>query len=226
VSDQAAPLPDNLPAAITAVVTRLMEKEPDKRMRSAREAREVMQLILEGGLAASEISDTTPDIPSETGQIAIGLAETHHAIDSQPGAAPISVARKSAHPRSNVRWLAPVIAAALAVGGVAGYFVMRGRDAPPATPPPGTGTLPIVIDAVMPMSVDAALPVVDAAVAIDAAEVMLDAGAKKPKPSKQPKPLGGSATVPKAGSNTPPVPAPGSGSTVPDLEFLKSKPKH
>src|SRR5687767_3674604 len=62
VSDDPAPLPPNVPPVLAKTITHLMQKDPAKRMHSAREARESMQSIVEGGYPTGDVYDTTPDV--------------------------------------------------------------------------------------------------------------------------------------------------------------------
>ena len=210
VSDEPPPLPATTPPELARTIQRLMEKDPAKRMRSAREAREAMQAILEGGPAqVQDDSFTAPDLRPLIDSSRIALAMTDHA-GSQPPPSTTATQQPGSPPVRRARWLAPVAIAALAAGAAITYLAMR--DARRA-PPPSAVEVPAVIDAAPAVASDA--EVRDSAIAADAASneriaPAVDAG--KPitrKPAKPAKP-------------TPPKPpAPGSGTDETDLPFLK-----
>ncbi|MBA3502270.1 MAG: serine/threonine protein kinase, partial [Deltaproteobacteria bacterium] len=212
VSDVAAPLPQTLPAPLVKMVARLMEKEPAKRLPSAREAREVMQGVLEGGYPTNEVYDTTPDVrPAmiDTGPIA--LAETHAATSaSSPRAvAPVTTEIPQVAPGgSRLRWLAPLVVGAVASVGIM-YFVMRPDGAEPPKTTPAVVPPPVSPDApqLQPVVQIDAMPV-DAAIAIDAASP----DAPRANKPKQPKTVKPQPITPDAG-----VPA----ATEPTLDFIK-----
>jgi serine/threonine-protein kinase len=213
ISDPAPPLPATVPAALAQMVERLMHKDPARRMRSAREAREAMQAILEGGTlpSAFEIThDTTPDIrlPSvETGPVALAVTDPAHAATPPSQASSLGVGARTA------RWVAPVALLAAGAAIALGILVVvRTRDdrkpAPPAVQPvPAPVAEPA--DAMPIAEPDAAslttTVVVDAAAPVDAATVTT----KRQRPPRR-KP-----------AVKPPAPAAGSGSAEPSLPWLK-----
>ena len=232
IGDQPEPLPDNVPAVLVKMVAHLMQKEPAKRMASAREAREAMQSILEGGPSAftqHSMHDTTPDIrPQRFDTGPIELAETDHAAirpmlgtssmrdeRSSPGAAsPISAVATRAHVPSRMRWIAPALLAAVIGGGAVVYVAMKERG----TPKP-TAAAPVVTPKIDAKSVEAMTP--DAGVPDAAEQIAITPDAapaakppkklpKRPKPPKPP-PVGSGSAPPPAGSNAEPT-----------LDFLKS----
>jgi serine/threonine-protein kinase len=220
LSEEPAPLPAKVPPALQQVVQRLMEKDPARRMRSAREAREVMTTISESGSSSSQhgaaVYDTTPDVRPrrlDTGPDA--LAETDHAIrpsnlrltaSSMGGGVAAVSASIPIAPRSR-RWIAPVALAAL-LGTGAVVFVMKDRGVkPPVAAPIAAPAVDATEAHVMP----------DAAISIDASQVAATPDPPKPPPPKKSKKI----RPPKAGSGSAP-PAAGS-STDPSIDFIPSK---
>lgn len=220
LSEDPAPLPNTVPPALELVVQRLMEKEPAKRMPSAREAREVMTTISESsGTAASSpnlaVYDTTPDVRQhryDTGPDA--LAETDHAIrPSKLSTSSVTAAALSATtmPVARRRWIAPVALVAMLGAGAAVFVAMKSR-APSRSAPVAPIAAPITIDAAVATEVipDAAPP--------DTAQVAATPD-EPPPPPKKTKPR---KTKPKeAGSGSAPVPA--GPSTDPSIDFIPSK---
>jgi serine/threonine-protein kinase len=251
ISEEASPLPSNVPPVLVRTVEHLMEKDPTKRMASARNAREAMQSIVEGGAQLGvEVYDTTPDIrpsalyggahdsspielavtdPAGATRPAIRDSSGAAASSSRRGAEPISVEKSiDAAPDRRMRWIAPLaILGGLAIGGGAMYWKMSDSEAKkPVVDVPIAA--PVAPDA-MPIAIDAAPQI---ATPIDAAEaIVVDAAAiaDKPPKKKRPKPDKGSAAAVPAGSGSsapPPVKPPvGSGSGSDELPFLKSKAK-
>ncbi len=223
VSEKATPLPDGVTPVLVTAVERLMEKDPAKRMQSAREVREVMQSIVEAGFT-QEVNDTTPEVrPPDSGPIE--LAVTHPAVSS---AKSISVESSIdlTPVRTRRRWLAPVVVTVLATGAGASYLVVRGlaKEAQP-TPviAPSDG-------AAVPATADAAVVTPDApaleSVEIDAAApVPIDAPKKPARPNQatvpKAKPPGATPTRPPETPVTPPAPPDAAGD--PNLPWLKPK---
>jgi len=216
VGDPPEPLPPSVPVMLARLVTRMMEKDPAKRVASAREARDVMQSVLEGGYPTSDVYDTTPDVrPGMIDSGPIALAETRHASTSAP---PLSAERSQGSAPSR-RWVAPVLLAALLGGGGGMYVVMQKlqREEPRASAAaPVIDALPVEVHLT-----DASMSVVEIdAAPVDAASsgVTPDAAPRSSKPPKQPKP----PRPPKQPKQPRDAGAGSAGSSEPTLDFLKS----
>jgi serine/threonine protein kinase len=204
VSDPVPPLPQTVPAPLAKMVLQLMEKEPAKRMGSAREAREVMQSVLEAGYPTSEVYDTTPDIRPrslDTGPIA--LAETHAATSaSSPRVAAPVTSEITQVPSSRFRWLAPGLLAAVASGAIM-FTLMRKPERTDSKPAP----------VVVPIAVDAQAVEIDAMIVLDA--YVVDAAMPPPDAPKKKKGQTTPKTVARPDAGAPVVPA------EPTLDFIK-----
>jgi eukaryotic-like serine/threonine-protein kinase len=207
LSEEPPPLPPKVPPALELVVQRLMEKDPVRRMRSAREAREVMTTISESGPSSSQ--HTGPD----------ALAETDHAIrpskrkTTSTGLAAAAISATATPVAAPRRWLAPVALAAMLGAGAAVFFVMKDRASKSAPPPAAAPIAAPSVDATeASVTPDATPPPLDASqVAATPDEPKLPPK-KSTKPPKKPKP-------PKEGSGSAPVPA----NTDPSIDFIPSK---
>ena len=152
LGDAPVPLPSTVPPSLAAMVARLMEKDPAKRMRSAREAREAMQAILEGGAKSDALAmthDTTPDIrlpTSDTGPVALAMTDP-----AQAAPAPV--------PARRMHWAVPVALFVAAAASAAVVVMMTRGDDTPAAPAPAAAPIATPIDAMPVIAVDA-LPVV------------------------------------------------------------------
>jgi len=222
VGDEPAPLPPSVPPVLANLVARLMEKDPAKRLASAREARDVLQSVLESGYPTSDVYDTTPDVrPAmlDTGPIA--LAETHHAgTSSAPGAASPATEPSQGSAPSRKRWVAPVALAALLGGGGIMFVVMtKLQREEPARHEEPTSKQPAVVFDALPVEIrvydvdDAAPAGIDAAAPV----VVTPDAAPQPKHVKPPKPRPPKPRPPDAPANNP-----AAGSSEPTLDFLKS----
>ncbi len=63
LSDPVPPMPATTPRALVMLVEKLMAKATEDRLGSAALVRDVLQQIADAGYGASDLSDTTPDIP-------------------------------------------------------------------------------------------------------------------------------------------------------------------
>ena len=225
ISDLPAALPVSVPPVFARTIERLMEKDPTKRMQSAREAREAMQAILEGGPGVfDEVYDTTPDIrPSllETGPIALAVTDPAHAmatpVPRRPSTSPSSPSSSSTSSRdassspgtaavatsastvttSRMKWLLPlVLLGAVGSGGLAMFIVMSDDE---------YGPQPAVKPPPTPDPMLVIEPAADAAAVELPVATLIDAGTSIP-PDAASAPATGSAGKPPKPRPKPPKP--------------------
>ena len=112
-----APLPDQIPAGVAAVVDRCLEREPDRRYPSAEALATALDGIARGGDAAR------PTVPARPARDATLVA-------AAPAARTAPTRRAAPRRRNRFLWLWAVLGAGLlAVGAGAGYFaVTRASD--------------------------------------------------------------------------------------------------
>ncbi|MEO7097425.1 MAG: serine/threonine-protein kinase, partial [Polyangiales bacterium] len=121
VNDPPPPLAHEVPSLIATTILRLLEKDPQRRIGSAREVRAAFQELAEGGFASDDRSDTAPDV--ERRSIDIELAMTAPAagtsaaaVRSAVAASAVTSAAQPAAPGKRGRVAALVIGAALVAG--------------------------------------------------------------------------------------------------------------
>jgi len=240
MNDPIPPLPATVPQTLVAVIERMMAKRVEARIRDIQTVHTALQSVIDGGYGASDLADTTPDIPPEVAQhlrksspIAspIALANTQDidaavaipavSTPSLPGVAPPLQARSSR--------LVPLLAA-IAVISVAAVIILlvmtKGGGAqqpvgvPPVTPDAAVVAPSASDAAALPaITVDAARPPDDAAIVAPPRDAKVartrpDGGARPPKPDAAvPAPAPIDAAVKKAATPD----------AMPNIDFVRIK---
>ncbi|MCX5745433.1 MAG: serine/threonine-protein kinase [Proteobacteria bacterium] len=219
LSDPVPPLPATVPRALVGMIESMMAKAPEARPSSVALVRTTIEQIVDGGYGASDLADTTPDIPRDFQRIA-ALAQTI-APTVATVAAPVEVA--PVPPAKSRAGLAVVALGIVALATVAIVFATRNGAPAAAHAPDAAIVVPVVAppDAALPPPLDGAV-VVDAPAnePVDAMtpQVSLDAG--RVRHPKKPPPV--IPTSPRDAA-VPQVAAPDAGKVEPKIDFLKVK---
>jgi serine/threonine-protein kinase len=198
ISDAADPLPIGVPPGLVSVITRLMEKDPNKRIAAAAAVRAALLTVLEAGFSTNELSDTTPDVdPAEPASVVmtpmtpsmlrsspIALAVTDPAgsrlaapmVDSTPSI-------ELAPPRRSRKLVVVAVVAVVGLAGGVGFVMTRNSLSPKAGPADAMASR--APDATTAAPPDAAIELVDAYVAVQVVDAPPDAGVKRKLPRKQ-----------------------------------------
>jgi len=202
LSEEPEPLPPDVPAPLADTIRHLLAKDPARRLASARAAREAIQGVVDAGLGARDLADTTPEIRSSVVAPPLALARTDaDAAAARPHTSPGQVAVRvptsppsiDQPPPRTARWILPLLAiSGLAALGAGAYVVTRtpaSTRGPAATPDaraieaqPSSHA----IDA--PMPTDASVPAVTEVDAAGAEATVIDAGTRERPRPKPPKP--------------------------------------
>ncbi len=198
LSERPPPLPLPVPGPVVSVIEQLLAKDPTRRTSSAREVHQVLQSALEAGVFASDLSDTTPDIPQHfrpTTPLAFEATQDLGDTAAMPGTHgwtpdPDSITGLTRSPPSSRRWLVVAVLAVIVAATSVVVMATRGTDREPTPERQPVSAPPVTIDARMPVDAavmtdaDVSAPI-DVAVPIDAAAVVRprpDARPRKPKP--------------------------------------------